>query len=555
MINLKLLKEEIIKAEQGDTTARAVVVEVLRPQATDSVEEISKKQLLFIRLFFLASLNFKDASFHRDIDKFYAEQIHSYLNNGTPRYKGALIVGYRESAKTTRVKFNECYLACYLPEYVDYTLLVSDDGNASNQFNMDLFNMLGFSKIKQYFPNLISVTQEKKKESQTMAKFTTTTGVTYSASSARKSKRGSNQADVSDDGEVEVKRPTKIIADDIENESTLLSLASTEQINAVLSATIDGLDHQKGFWIIIGNYLSLRGNVAKYLNKYRDDDSVFILQIPIKDGVGTPTWSDKYSATDKEASETGKVSIEKIERDSDNFETEYMNNPKRNMAYFDIVPDELDLISDTARDNEGVLVLEEAVSKETYILSADSATGQGKDDSAFVVSKVSGQRFQEVANFKSNRIRPEQFAGIIAQYARRYNDALVIPENNYPGNEVIAFLRPIYHRIYKLDDDYGVSTNLKSKPEMLLNAKRIFKDKLYICRSRSLYSQILEYPASEVRTVSSRDDRGGHFDLLMALVVGLYKADAISIDNSDIATDNLLRKTIDGIFQEDSHSW
>jgi hypothetical protein len=197
MIDREKFEPVIVAAEKGDAEAIAIVARVLRPEATDSVDQIEEKIRLFIRLMFYGSLKFKDSQAHRDIDRGYAEQIHSYLTKGRPRYHGMLIVGYRESAKTTRVKFNETYLTLYLKDLVDYTNVVSEDGSSSDQFNMDMFNTFAFSKIAKYYPDTISNdTRNKKKESQTMSKFTTTTGVTYAASSARKSKRGAVQLDI-----------------------------------------------------------------------------------------------------------------------------------------------------------------------------------------------------------------------------------------------------------------------------------------------------------------------------------------------------------------------
>lgn len=551
-MNRELLKEEIIRAESGDKESRAVVREVLRPRKGDSVEQIAEKIGIYIRLIFLASLKYKDAPFHKKIDRFYAEQIHSYLNHGKPRYKGGIFVGFRESAKTSRVKFNETYLSLYLPQYSDYTNIVSEDGGSANQFNMDLFNTFGFSKISHYFPDTIAPSQTKKKESQTMAKFTTTGGVTYAASAARKSKRGNVQMDIDESAEVDTKRPKKAIFDDIENEQTLLSMATTEQIYSVMNATTDGLDQILGFWVLLGNYLSLRGNIANYLNKYENDDDVFILKIPILDDEGNPTWPDKYTTTDEEARKAldeGKLkrSIESIQRDSDNFDTEYQNNPRRNLVYFDDSMlagfDEELLVSEHYRDSMGLLTIEDPHETGTYVMSVDSATGVGKDESAFSLLKIDGLWYEEVANFKSRKIRPEDFAPYTANIARTYNNALIVPENNYPGNEYIAFLRQTYGNIFvletKTDKDgrqekvYGAPTNIKTKPEMFKHAKKVFKSKLFKPRSRETYKQIAEYPSNEVMTVTQRDGGGGHFDLLMATVIGLYYANSLSTESSE----------------------
>ena len=221
-IDYDKLEPVIAAAEQGDIQSRAVVVEVLRPKKEDSVELIFEKLSIYIRLIYLASLKYEDSDDHKKIDLFYAEQVHSYLNYGRPKWKGLICIGYRESAKTTRVKFGESYMTVYLKDIVDFTNVVSEDGDSSDQFNMDMFNIFAASKLAKYFPETISSdTARKKKESQTMSKFTTTTGVTYKATSSRKSKRGAVQVDIDEEGEIENKRPKKTILDDIENETTV----------------------------------------------------------------------------------------------------------------------------------------------------------------------------------------------------------------------------------------------------------------------------------------------------------------------------------------------
>lgn len=569
MINKDKLKVVLFEAEKGDEESIAVIREVLRPIKGDTVEEILEKITIFTRVIFLESMKYKDAYFHKEIDLFYAEQIHSLINNGKPKHKGLIVIGYRESAKTTRIKFMEAYMSLYLGKMVDYTNIVSEDGQTSSQFNMDMFNTFAFSKIAKYFPNTISSTMQKKKESQTMSKFTTMTGVTYSATSARKSNRGNVKVDIGEDGEIETKRPKKVIFDDVENETTILSRAVTEHIASVASSTIDGLDQILGFWVLIGNYISLRGNIAKFLNKYKDDTSVVKIMIPILDGLGNVTWEDKYCRTDLEENELHdqgiiKRSVESIQRDSENFQVEFMNNPKRSMVYFDdscmVGFDDEYLIPESRRDDFGYMEIEEPEKESVYIISVDAARGIGKDESAFTIIKLNGIRYEEVGNFKSKVIKPEKLAGFISNIGRRYNNAMIIPENNYPGNEVIAFLRRLYNNIYidGIDRDgeaiYGVDTNVKSKPEMFLNAKRIFLDKVFTVRSRVLYDQISEYPDSDIHEIKQRDGTGGHFDLLMSCVIGLYKASnrVLEKKNND-NIDKLIKNTVDKVFSNDGN--
>ena len=457
MINKEKFKPVVAAAEGGDAESRAVVRETLRPLKSDSVEEIAQKILFYNRLIFFASMRYKDAPYHREIDFAFAEQIHSLLNFGVPKYIIMLMYGFRESAKTTRVKMNESYMNLYLEDMVDYTNVMSADGAGSIQFTMDMFNMFALSKIDRYFPEIISKDfARSKKESQTMQKFTTTTGVTYSASSALKSKRGAVQADISADGEIDVKRPKQLILDDIENENTVKSHVITQNIRDVINGAIDGLDQMKGFTVVTANYLSLRGNINYLITKYKNNPRAFILNIPIHDGTGEPTWPDKYCKTDAEQLELQaegitKVSIETKRRESDNWNTEYLNNPSRSRVYFEdnVVSslDEAALTEETFRveyaeaRGDGMLTIEQPRSNAVYVMAVDSAKGNGGDYSAFTIWKTTGLRYEEVANFFSAYISPEDFAPFCANAATRFNHALIVPENNFPGNEFIAFFK------------------------------------------------------------------------------------------------------------------
>lgn len=573
-MNKEKLVEYLEPALKGNAEAIAVVREVLRPRKEDTVDLIEEKLRTFIKIIFHESLKYKDAPFHRKIDRAYAEQVHSYLNTGTPRYRGMMIIGYKESAKTTRVKFCEIYLALYLPEHADFAHIVSENGDGANQFNMDLFNILAFSRTTLFFPDVIDATRRtKKKESQTMSRFSTTTGVTYVAKAARITTRGGVKVDVTDDGAVETKRPKKVIFDDIENEVTVRSLAITQQIGDVMNATIDSLDQATGSWVLLGNYFSLRGNVHKFIEKYRRDDSVFTLMIAIVDELGNPTWPDKYARTDDEViklAEAGiqKVSIEQIERTSDNFSTEFLNNPQRFAVYFgdDLVSylgeTESKRVSEKERKPSGELILREPEQSGTYVIGVDAAKGVGADQSAVTVIRLDGIRFEDVANFVSNTITPENLAPVVTKLATQYNHALVVPENNYPGNEFIAFLRQTYSNIYyskkirneagEYEYDYGINTNLKTKPEYFLSIKRVLRDRLLTINSESLYEQILEYPHTDVHEIKHRDGGGGHFDLLLSFAIAIHVAPTLGGQSvQDEEVDAKINRIVRDVFNSD----
>ena len=113
-IDLEKFKHHLAAGIDGNEQSAAVIKEVLRPQKDDNIEDITEKIKWHININYLSSLKYKDAVYHRQIDEFFAEQIYSYLNTGKPRYKGILIIGYRESAKTARFKMGQSYMTLYL---------------------------------------------------------------------------------------------------------------------------------------------------------------------------------------------------------------------------------------------------------------------------------------------------------------------------------------------------------------------------------------------------------------------------------------------------------
>lgn len=87
-----------------------------------------------------------------------------------------------------------------------------------------------------------------------------------------------------------------------------------------------------------------------------------------------------------------------------------------------------------------------------YILSADVATGDGSDFSAFVVIDI--QTREIVCTYKEN-IAPTAYAAIIADVGNRYGDAIVMVEYQGPGLTVLTELKEriqyknIYHHTLK----------------------------------------------------------------------------------------------------------
>lgn len=113
-----------------------------------------------------------------------------------------------------------------------------------------------------------------------------------------------------------------------------------------------------------------------------------------------------------------------------------------------------------------------------YLLSADTATGHGKDYSTFQIIDVHGK--EQVAEFKS-QLPTDTFGMIIKKCARYYNDAFVIIESNHPGpavfNEVHRSKEDPYYNVYLKKKGNGQFVSWETTPKSrVMLIEDLFKD-------------------------------------------------------------------------------
>ena len=79
-----------------------------------------------------------------------------------------------------------------------------------------------------------------------------------------------------------------------------------------------------------------------------------------------------------------------------------------------------------------------------YSLGADPSGGTGNDDAAITI--FCAETSEQVLEWRDNRTNPIDFTYKIAKFAKRFNDALVVPEANNHGAAVIPLLKTVYSR-------------------------------------------------------------------------------------------------------------
>ena len=100
------------------------------------------------------------------------------------------------------------------------------------------------------------------------------------------------------------------------------------------------------------------------------------------------------------------------------------------------------------RTKEGLTIHEEPIRENEdakthdhiYFITVDTARGQGKDYSAFVVVDVTQFPYRIVATYRNNTISPLLYPSMIKTVAKKYNNAYVMVEINDIGSQVADIL-------------------------------------------------------------------------------------------------------------------
>jgi hypothetical protein len=463
----------------------------------DTADIIEKKFKLWSRYFFPRFFQSKDAPFHKQIDQ---GNIGVYLNGGS-----FVDIAFRGAAKTTRTKL---FIAFVIANDQDhqrrfFKVLSKDIANAK-QSTTDVYNMLISRRVKALYPEIFEKTDAKREE--TMASFTTATGVKMTADSIGTDQRG----DIQDES-----RPDFLFFDDFETRASLMSAVTTHKIWQNMDEAFTGLA-KGGAAVYTCNYLSERGNVHRLVLK--SENKVII---PIESPRGTPTW-DRYTDED----------VRKIEREVEDFEGDYLCKPAASKdVYFDRDSVDRQVPKDPIDEVAGLKIFRRFDPSHRIGSGHDVAAGVGLDSSTSVFMDFDTMPIQVIATYRNNEIKPNEFAHEIARQAKRFGECLVAPEKNY--GSTLDILRTIYptSKIFKTPRDpdkiqfhgateYGWETNGATKPTMLADFAKAIEDGLIALNDKDLIAEARAYTRGDLmdREVDPRLTTR-HFDLLIAACI------------------------------------
>lgn len=459
-------------------------------------EEVRIKFVYWARFFFPQFFSSPDAPFHRQIDE---GNIGVYKNGGS-----FLDIAFRGSAKTTRTKlFVAFVIANDLDHYRKYFKVDSKDIANAKQSTTDVYNMLISKRVRALYPEVFQKTEAKREE--TMASFTTATGIKMTADTIGTDQRG----DIQDES-----RPDFLWFDDIETRMSLMSAQITHKIWQNIDEAITGLAKDGGA-VYTANYISERGNVHKLVEKIANQ-----IIIPIEEN-GEPTWS-RYS----------KEEIARIKKEVEDYEGDYLCSPSASKdVYFDRESIDRQQSKPVIEEIAGLKIFKKWQPMNRTGGGFDVAGGVGLDSSTSVFIDYDCIPAQVIATYKNNEIKPDAFAHEIARQGKRFGECYVAPEKNYGSTlDILKTIYPVL-QIHKTQRgsakisyapavEYGWETNGLTKPMMLADLSKAVEDGLVELNDPALIAEARGYTRGDLMD-KEIDPRltTRHFDLLTACCI------------------------------------
>jgi phage terminase large subunit-like protein len=320
---------------------------------------------LFAIYYFKDYFKYALADYHYD----FFQDLHDLTDN---KIREVAWIGYRECAKTTIAKLGIIWLIANNKR--KYINVDSFDRENAERILFDVaYEMVNNKRLQADFGVLFSKERGIQDIKQNrINNFVCENGVRVEAHSTQESVRGRLHLN---------QRPDCLILDDIETNKTKDSQAYTKQVADHISEAMAGMSPD-GFMLYLGNYITEYGNINRLFERAKHDEGIRVRNIPVILDNGKPAWEAKYSLTDIEAKESGKVSIEDKQRQLGSlvFSYEMMNKPIDEMS------------AEFKKDYAQVVTEHDVLQKETNCyITVDSAVSEKEsaDFTGITINRVS----------------------------------------------------------------------------------------------------------------------------------------------------------------------
>ena len=177
--------------------------------------------------------------------------------------------------------------------------------------------------------------------------------------------------------------------------------------------------------------------------------------------------------------------------------------------------------------------------KRVYLLSVDTAEGKNRDYSTIVVFDITQYPITIAAIYKNNEISPNLFPNFIYNFAKAYNEAFVLIENNNSPQVAQILNDDLEYPNIVCEDfhskQFGIKMNKRVKRLGCVNFKDIVENQKIIINDINLISEISQFV--QQRNGSYSAEEGFHDDIVMACILMSWFATTPQF--SELSNDNL----------------
>lgn len=198
-----------------------------------------------------------------------------------------------------------------------------------------------------------------------------------------------------------------------------------------------------------------------------------------------------------------------------------------------------------------------------YCAGSDSSEGVGEDDCTIAVVEV--ETGCQVAEYRDNRIRPDEFGRVCVALCSHYNQAYWLPEINPPGNATLQagvdlrypriLRQPVFGRAGAVvESRLGWRTQVTSKALMVGEIRLALTEDHRQISSEELADQLLAYQVDQKGSYGA--PRGAHDDLVMSWGLALVARKMCFEDTSGQRSADPDRRTnLDGLARRHWEDW
>lgn len=192
-------------------------------------------------------------------------------------------------------------------------------------------------------------------------------------------------------------------------------------------------------------------------------------------------------------------------------------------------------------ENEYLKIWKKPESGEDYVIGAD--IGETSDKSYAVVIKRS--TFEQVAEWHGQR-ESHEFAAILCRLGYYYNTALLCIERNnqgiavvkkadeleYPNQYIRKSSDSLSHKVYS---EFGWRTDLKTRPQMMMDINQSINNRQYIIRSQLVIDQLRTFIRNEKGKAEAAPHCHDDAVIGNAIAIQMYKELPEPIDKDTIS--------------------